>query len=127
MKPFLLAGVFSVLLAFGSKPAISASPDDFRIDTAADLAALCGTSAEHELYAAAIHMCEGYLIGVHQMHTAVAAALSEGVYCLPSDNAPTRDEAAAGFAAYVAENPDVADLEALDALLTWASATYPCN
>lgn len=127
MKRTVLSGIFSVLLGLESAPAIGASPDNFRIDEAADLAALCGANSEDPLYASAIQMCEGYLIGVHQMHTAIAAALGGGIYCLPAENPPTRDEAAAAFVAYVATNAEITHMKALDALLTWARHAYPCR
>ena len=99
----------------------------FLIDTTADLAQLCATHPADPNYAAAIHLCHGYLIGMHHMHMAVANAVGSGIYCVPEDARPSRDEASAAFAAWVEAAPESAGLEALDGVLLWASTAYPCT
>ena len=122
MMRTVFSGILLVLVGLKPASAIGVSPDNFRIDEATDLVALCGVNTEDPLYTAAIHMCMGYLIGVHQMHTATTR-----IYCLPTKNPPTRDEAVAAFVAYVAANPEIAHKKALDAVLKWARHAYPCR
>ncbi len=126
MRAHPLAGL--ALAGLLAAPAPAADTEAFMIDTAGDLARLCAVKREHPNYLAAVHMCHGYLVGVHHFHTALAAALEQGVYCLASVSPrPTRDEVVADFAAWALETPGVAEREAIDAVLDWAAATYPCQ
>ncbi|MEM6679732.1 MAG: Rap1a/Tai family immunity protein [Pseudomonadota bacterium] len=120
------AAPLAILLASGAAKA--AEEINFTVDTAGDLAVLCATSTEHPLYASAIHMCHGYLIGLHHFHQAYAAATDEAFYCVPqSGDVPSRNDVSAAFAAWVVSTDGVAEQEALDAVLTWASTNYPCQ
>ncbi|MEM9146795.1 MAG: Rap1a/Tai family immunity protein [Pseudomonadota bacterium] len=109
-------------------PAKAAEPETFMIDTATDLARLCAIAPDHPNYMPAIHFCHGYLIGMHHFQAALAAELAEPFYCAETAQPqPTRNTAAADFSAWVAANPKAAEMEALDALITWAIAAYPCS
>jgi len=100
----------------------------FLLDTAGDLARLCGTSTDSPLFGAAIHMCHGYLLGVHHFHEALSAEVEESVYCVDDvEPTPTRDEVTADFVTWMDANPAAAEAEALDGLLQWASQAYPCQ
>lgn len=98
----------------------------FRLDTGGDLVALCDSAPEHPNHAAAIHMCQGFLVGLNQMHRAVARALDGGIYCLP-ETLPSRNAVAADFVGWMDGRDDLAAREAVDAALTYAAETYPCS
>lgn len=115
--------VLAALAAAAAAPSQAAQEADFRLETAGNLAALC--AAPDDL--AAIHMCQGYLVGVNQMHDAVGAALDKRVYCLPDDGSVSRNTAARDFAAWIAATPAAAGMSAHDGLLEWARNTYPCQ
>jgi|AACY02.2.fsa_nt_gi hypothetical protein len=119
-----------LIAALLAAPAIGASAteeSDFVLDTTGDLADLCATAPESPLYTAAIHMCQGYLMGVHHFHTALAAELGDDIYCPPpAAQAQSRNEITGAFVDWVAANPDIRSREALDGLLNWAAAAYPC-
>ncbi len=104
-------------------PAAASEKEDFLLETAGDLADLCDEPEN----AAAIHMCQGYIVGVHQMHAAISAALGISVYCIPEDAGVTRNSVMADFSAWVKAHPDMAELSAREGLLTWARETYPCK
>ncbi len=126
VRRLALAGAASVL-AVAASPANAADESAFLIDTTADLARLCAVTQDNALYAAAIHMCHGYLLGVHHFHEALAAELDDDIYCEEDvDPTPTRDEAISQFIAWVGANPQVGESEALDGVLTWAAAAFPC-
>lgn len=117
--------VFAALMA--ASPAAAVDEGDFVIDTAGDLADLCAAAPDSPLHAAAVHMCQGYLLGVHHFHTALAIELGNDIYCPPPpEQTQTRNEVTAAFVAWVAANPQVRGGEALDGLLAWAAAAYPC-
>jgi hypothetical protein len=111
-------------------PAIGAGAteeSDFVLDNAGDLADVCATPTDSPLYMAAIHMCQGYIMGVHHFHTALALELGDDIYCPPPpERSQTRNEITGAFVAWVADNPDIRSSEALDGLLSWAAAAYPC-
>lgn len=102
---------------------LAVEKSDFLLKTASDLASLCGAPSD----AAAIHMCEGYLVGVNQMHEAVYAALGARVYCLPEDGSVTRDSAAKDYAAWASKLPAASSMSAREGVLEWARQTYPCK
>lgn len=121
-----LAGL--ALAGLLASPAPAADTEAFVIDTAGDLARLCAVQREHPNYLQALHMCHGYLVGVHHFHAALAAAMDRGVYCIETvEPRPTRDEVVADFAAWALETPGAAEREAIDAVLDWAAAAYPCQ
>lgn len=121
----LLAG--AAALAIGAPPALS--EEQFLIDTAGDLATLCLTQSSDPNFAAAIHMCHGFIIGAHHMHEAFEAGWGgqgQGVYCVPETGAPSRNEVATEFATWVRQTPAAASGEAIDALMEWAVVRFPC-
>jgi hypothetical protein len=119
--------IFAALLAAPAFTAAATEERDFVLDTAGDLADLCATPTDSPLYMAAIHMCQGYLMGVHHFHTALAAELGEDIYCPPpAAQAQSRNEITGAFVDWVAAHRDIRSREALDGLLSWAAAAYPC-
>jgi hypothetical protein len=123
----ILLGALSAALALAAAPALAVDEQTFLLETTADLARLCGAAPESPFYAAAIHMCQGYILGVHHFHQALAVELQEDVYCVEPSADRSRNEVMAAFAAWVAENPQVGETEALDGLLQWAAVAFPCE
>lgn len=125
MKRFAIA----LCMGLAGTAAHAVEESDFIIDTTGDLADLCSVQPGELAYAEALHMCVGFIVGVHHMHEAVKANLGEGVYCIPEDDEeePTRGEVAAAFAKYVAENPDVRATEAHEGVLSFGASVYPCS
>ena len=115
------------LLAFGlSAPAAAQLPENYVIDTAADLVALCSVEPSNAEFVAAIHFCHGYGHGAVQYHLITAAALPErDFFCLP-DPGPTREQAWSGFLEWMDANPQYLEVEALNAMFRYLAATYPC-
>lgn len=121
-------GAAALGMAMLSSHAMAADEKNFLIDTTGDLAALCGASSDNPNYSAAIHMCQGYIIGIAHFHHALAAELKEDVYCLPEGDArPSRNQATAMFVEWAGSNPDSAGTEALEGVLSWAAAAFPCK
>ncbi|QDL94431.1 hypothetical protein FDP22_21405 (plasmid) [Paroceanicella profunda] len=117
--PLTLACLLTPLAAPAGR---AADEGDYMLATAADLAALCAAPQD----ASAIHMCEGFLVAVDQMHMQLASAMDRPIYCLPTDGSVTRDGAAAAFAAWMAGRPANATLSPIDGLMSWARDAYPC-
>ncbi|MEL6265152.1 MAG: Rap1a/Tai family immunity protein [Pseudomonadota bacterium] len=115
-------------LGLAALPAGAADEQVFMIDTTGDLARLCGASQVHPNYAAAVHMCHGYIIGIHHFHEAMAQAVDDDIYCEEkAETPPTRAEVEQAFVAWVEANPEAAEMEALDGVLTFAAQAFPCE
>jgi len=116
--------VTGLIVSLATAGCVSAAEvDDCQLKSAADLADLCAATED----TAAIHMCQGFLVGVHQMHQAIADSIGNGVYCLPNDGSVTRNSAQADCVAWLRANPGKGNMTARDGLLEWASTTYPCG
>jgi hypothetical protein len=127
-KVIVGCSVRSLLLAMGALLASTLSAGavdrtDFLLENAKQLGALC----EANTNAAAIHMCEGFLVGVHRVHESIGEALGTHLYCFPKDGSITRDTAARDFAAWVRATPAAATMPPAEGALQWASLTYPCR
>lgn len=129
MAKFIIrCSVRSLLLAVGallvSVPAADAvDRTDFLLENAGQLGALC----EANTNLAAIHMCQGFLVGVHRVHESIAEALGAHLYCVPTDGSVTRDTVARDFAAWVKATPAAATMPPDEGAMRWASLTYPCR
>ncbi|MGF1445805.1 MAG: Rap1a/Tai family immunity protein [Pikeienuella sp.] len=123
------AVLYSARLAGGFAGQVLAADDThFMIDTTGDLARLCASAPEHPNHSRAVQMCQGYLLGIHHFHTALAAEVETAIYCVEQvEPRPSRDQVMAAFAAWALETPGVAEKEALDGVLEWAALTYPCE
>ena len=55
----------AAVMGFAAASSLAVEEQAFLVDTTADLARLCGAAPESPFYAAAIHMCQGYILGVH--------------------------------------------------------------
>ena len=120
-----MKGIFTgLIVSLAAAGWVSAAEvDDFELKSAADLADLCASTGD----IAAVHMCQGYMVGVNHMHQAVADSVGHGAYCLPTDGSVTRNTAQADFVAWLRANPGKGNMTARDGLLEWASTTYPCG
>ena len=120
MKRIAYAAAIAAALAW---PAAASEEADYQLDTAGALADLCDEPEN----AAAIHMCIGFLVGVHQMHEAIAASTNQRIYCIPENESATRNQIAAELAAWINERPAMAAKGAYDGALIWAQTRFPCS
>jgi hypothetical protein len=89
--------------------------------TTATLGELCASDVE-----AARGYCRGFLVGVGQYHAEVTRPGGRApIFCLPEPT-PTLEAAQASFAAWSRANAQHGGEKAVDGLLRWAAATYPC-
>ncbi|MBR0659314.1 Rap1a/Tai family immunity protein [Neoroseomonas oryzicola] len=95
--------------------------------TVAELAALCGTPQTDANFASADGLCRGFIAGFAQYHAVMTqpGTRHRPLFCVP-DPAPTGTQAAAAFATWARNNPQVSNELAVDGLARWFIATYPC-
>ncbi len=120
--------MWALLALLGAEPAAAQVGEQaFRGGRTADLAALCAASPQQPRGEAAIAWCHGFVVAAAQYHASASAdgGAHEPVYCLP-EPAPTLDEARAKFVAWARANPQHGPERAVDGLMRFAAAAYPC-
>jgi Rap1a immunity proteins len=120
--------LFAVAAAVAIVPLAShaATQDNFLARTTADLVALCSPGQDDPLRVAAIHFCEGYVVGANQYYQADRTPNEGAMFCLPSPP-PSRDDAIAQFVAWARSNTSYMNERPVDGLMRFASATWPCK
>ncbi len=98
------------------------------VRTVSDLARVCDPPWRGVPRLEAIAYCQGFLTGAGQYHTLLHPAGGRGrpLYCVPSPG-PTIAESGVAFASWARTNPQHGNEAALDGVLRWAQATYPCT
>lgn len=103
------------------------TPDNFVGGRVSDLAALCAAGGSDPNVIAAANHCHGFMMAVGQFHAELTR--TQGVvgpfFCLP-DPRPSLATVSAGFASWAAANPQYAASSAVEGVVRYASATYPC-
>jgi hypothetical protein len=132
MKLFRHGAALAVLLACGAASSARAAvtADNFLLRTTDDLVALCDAKQGDPQGVAAIHECEGFIVGVYQYHESVTAGgdprAPRRIYCLPADGAPNRDTAAQMFVAWSRTHSQYMSERPIDGLTRFAVDTWPC-
>ena len=127
MKKLACVAIVALSAMVSQQGFASVTEDSFRLDTFKDLVTLCGVEASDPNAAAAIHMCHGYVIGLVHFHELVGRALEGTVYCMADDQRPTRDAAIEMLVSWSGDHPEYDSDEAIDGVLRWAAAKYPCS
>jgi hypothetical protein len=115
----IAAGV--AVLAIGQHAAAQAPT---RGVTTTTLAEACASKDGDVTGAIAVGYCRGFMSGAGQYHREISAD-RPAIFCLPSPS-PSFEAAQASFVAWVRANPQHAGEPAVDGLMRWAAATYPC-
>lgn len=97
------------------------------VETVRDLAAVCDPRWGGVPRLEAIAYCQGFLTGAGQYHALAYPpnGPARPLFCVPSPG-PSIAESGLAFAAWARGNPDRATEPALDGLLRWAQASFPC-
>lgn len=95
--------------------------------TANDLAAICDPTWSGVPRLEAIAYCQGFLTSFGQYHTLLypRGGPARPLFCVPVPG-PTVAQSGLAFAAWTRENPRYGNEPALDGLLRWAQANFPC-
>jgi Rap1a immunity proteins len=110
-----------------AQPAATATPVT-QVQTAGDLAAVCDPGWGGVPRLEAIAYCQGFLTSFGQHHALLypGGGRAQPLFCLPTPG-PTIAQSGVAYAAWARANPRHAGEPALDGLLRWAQATYPCR
>lgn len=120
MRHVLVMAAAAATLAAG--PALAQAPA--RGMTTATLAEACASEGRDAAGATAAGYCRGFMAGAGQYHRALSGD-RPAIFCLPAE-APSFEAAQASFVAWARANPQHGAEQAVDGLMRWAAATYPC-
>lgn len=125
MRQFFAAAALAACFA---SPALAQAPVT-AVHTVADLVAVCGPAETLPAVARleAIAYCQGFVTAAGQYHAALhrPGGRHRPLFCLPTPT-PSVAQAAIAFVVWAGENPNRAGEPALDGLLRFAQAAYPC-
>ena len=128
MKKFALSLLMgaTLLLSAGAASA-QVTRENFVLRTTGDFVALCGVSRDDPNAIAAIHFCEGYLVGLDHFAEVTGRPFRGSLYCPPADLKMSRDQVVATVVAWHRKNPGPAAEAPFDGIVRWAAATWPCK
>jgi hypothetical protein len=122
MTRWLPAAAFALACSGGA--AFAQTPPTSALTTAT-LAELCG-AAPATSEAPATAFCRGFIIGAGQHHAVVSrVAGTRPAFCMPNPG-PTQQEFQTAFATWVRANPQYGQEAAVEGLIRFAAATWPC-
>lgn len=126
-KALRLAGVGLAPLAGAATDAWATAEQTFRVPTTGALIELCSTPPNDPLYTAAVHFCEGFLVGAYQYHVvAVSAGAQKPLVCPPSP-APSRNENVARFIQWSKTHPAAMGTQPVEGMFQFLSQAFPCT
>ncbi len=100
---------------------------DFKVKTTKNLLNLCNAGVDDPLYVAAIHFCEGYLVGAFHYYTAESKGPDgKKLVCLP-DPPPTRNQAVKMFLQWAKEHPEYNNEMPVETEFRFLSDKWPCK
>jgi Rap1a immunity proteins len=120
------AAVAPGVLAQGSAPTSGAAIVT-HVQTASELAAVCDPAWGGVPRVEAIVYCQGFLTGFGQYHALLhpRGGPARPLFCVPVPG-PTIAQSGIAFAAWTRASPQHGNEPALDGLLRWAQASFPC-
>ena len=124
-RTIMLAAGALAALGLGAAPALAQGPVT-EVQTARDLGRVCDPQTTGVPRLESIAYCQGFLTSFGQYHAmAHPAGRSRQLFCMPTPG-PTVAVSGLAFARWTQANPQHAAEPALDGLLRWAEAVYPC-
>lgn len=125
----LSTSLLAILIAVALWPVRShaATQEDFLVRTTQDLVDLCSANQNDPLRDAAIHFCNGYLVGAYQFYRASVAAQRLQPLVCPPDPPPSRNEGVQKFVSWGQANPQYMNEPPIDGFFRFLVMTWPCR
>lgn len=117
----------ALALLLANAPAFAQPRPADHVQTAAELAAICDPSTTGVPRLESIAYCQGFLTAAGQYHSLMnpPGRAVRQLFCVPNPG-PTIAQSGIALARWVRENPSHANEPALDSMLRWAQASFPC-
>jgi hypothetical protein len=126
MKRQLICALFAMVLLI---PALTSATQEkvFIVGSTADIIDLCTTAPDDPLYTAAIHFCQGYLVGAYAYYNAAnSGPEGDRLVCLP-DPAPSRNAVADMYVKWAKAHPERMKEAPVDSLFMFLTEQWPCK
>lgn len=121
------ASIVAAILLLSSPASRALTQDNFLVRATSDLVELCSPPPTDAMRVAALHFCEGFVVGANQYYLAErAGAGAPPLYCLPKPP-PSRDDAVAMFVDWARKNPQYMGERPVDSLTRFAATVWPCR
>jgi Rap1a immunity proteins len=101
--------------------------DEFLVRTTQDYVALCSTSPNDPMYAAAMGFCHGYGVGAYHYYLAETAGPKGKPFVCPPEPTPSRAEIVQMFLAWAREHPQYMGERPVDSLFRFLGEKWPCR
>ena len=123
----VLMGSSVSLAQVASTPRATGQDVVSHVQTVADLAAVCDPAWTGLPRLEAIAYCQGFLTSAGQYHSLLYPrnGPARPLFCVPTPG-PSIAQSGLAFANWARQNPTRGGEPALDGLLRWAQASYPC-
>lgn len=125
LKHWLAGAVMCVALS----PELSraaVTEDTFKLQTTADLVALCSDAPSDPMSTAALNFCHGFALGVFRVLDEEAAAQpTHRMFCAQNPG-PSRTQAIADFVEWAKTNPNIMSQQPADGLVAYLVKSFPC-
>jgi Ssp1 endopeptidase immunity protein Rap1a len=108
----------------GSSMAVT--QDNFLARNTQDLVDLCTAPHNNPLRVAAIHFCEGYLVGAYHYDQSLRSGPGLKQIVCPPNPAPSRDEGVKMFVTWAQAHPQYMKERAVDTVFRFLTSTWPC-
>ncbi len=127
MKNLFTAGVL-IATAFPGMAALAATPENFNVQSAADLVQICRTVPNDNVSSAAAGFCQGYVVGVYRTLEEIQAATPRArLFCMDQfQHPPSRTEAIAAYLGWMDTKADEMSRPPMESIADYLAATYPC-
>ena len=121
------SGLLAAALVLGASTAEAQPRAMDHVQTVAELAAVCEPATTGMPRLEAIAYCQGFITSAVQYHTLMnpPGRPVRPLFCVPNPG-PSVAQSGLAFARWARENASFASEPALDGLLRWAQASYPC-
>jgi Rap1a immunity proteins len=119
-----LSALAFVLASLSASAAWAAQPLTLRVNTASDLAELCGANPKDTAADAKINYCHGFAQGAVDVE--LRRAGDKKPFCFPSPS-PSRSATLTEFVNWVRALPEHRSLNALDGLFRFLGERFPCK
>ena len=118
-----------VLLGLVSAGKVNAdvTPEDFVAKTTQNLINLCTASPQDSQYQAAIHFCQGYLVGAYQYYVAVSTNNPALQLVCFSEPKPSRNDAIDQFISWMQKHPEYLSETPVETEFRFLSERWSCK
>ena len=116
-------------LPLGAVPtsAMAVTQENFQARTTGDFVALCDAASSDPMAVAAVHFCEGFMVGAYQYHEAERTGpRGRRLFCLPTSGV-TRNQVVQMFVTWAKGNQQYMPEPPVESLARFAAATWPCQ